>query len=222
MRRGVLAHRFFMQSTVLTTVAVTGFTVAFVHAAIPTHWLPFVLVGRAHAWSGRRVMGVAALAGAGHVLFTLLLGLVLLSAGIAVQPRMGVLFSRAVGVMIMAVGLFYLLRHAFRPAQPHADPAARLSGRSDSAAIVGLVAMLTFSPCEAFLPFYVVNVEFGWIGFALLSLVLAVGTFVAMLGLTGLCLAGADRLRLERLGRYEAALIGVALCGLGLFVALES
>src|SRR5688572_24171617 len=32
MRPGVLAHRFSMQSTVLTTIAVTGFTVAFLHA----------------------------------------------------------------------------------------------------------------------------------------------------------------------------------------------
>jgi cadmium resistance protein CadD (predicted permease) len=206
----------------LAPIVGAGFVVALLHAALPTHWLPFVLVGRAHAWSARRVLSVAALAGAGHVLFTLLLGLVLLSAGIAVQPRMGALFSRAVGVVILAVGLFYLLRYALKPGHAHADPSARLTTRSDAAAVIGLVAMLTFSPGEAFLPLYVVNVQFGWLGFALLSLVLTIGTFVAMLGLTGLCLAGADRLRLERLGRYEAAVIGVALCGLGLFVALES
>jgi nickel/cobalt exporter len=40
-----------MQSTVLTTIAATGFSVAFFHAAIPTHWLPFVLVSRARGWS---------------------------------------------------------------------------------------------------------------------------------------------------------------------------
>jgi cadmium resistance protein CadD (predicted permease) len=58
-------------------------------------------------------------------------------------------------------------------------------------------------------------------GFVLLSLVLTLGTLVAMLVFTGLCLAGADRLRLERLERYEAAVIGVVLCLLGLFLALE-
>ena len=40
-----------MNSAVLTTIAATGFTVAFFHAAIPTHWLPFVLVSRARGWS---------------------------------------------------------------------------------------------------------------------------------------------------------------------------
>ena len=64
-----------MQSPVLTTLAATGFSVAFFHAAIPTHWLPFVLVGRERGWSRGRTMAVAALAGLGHVALTSLLGL---------------------------------------------------------------------------------------------------------------------------------------------------
>jgi nickel/cobalt exporter len=52
-----------MQSAVLTTIAATGFSVAFFHAAIPTHWLPFVLVSRARSWSRRRDLAVATLAG---------------------------------------------------------------------------------------------------------------------------------------------------------------
>jgi len=47
-----------MNSSVLTTVAATGFTVAFFHAAIPTHWLPFVLTGRARGWSRAKTLAV--------------------------------------------------------------------------------------------------------------------------------------------------------------------
>ncbi|MFH0907328.1 MAG: hypothetical protein V1929_01010 [bacterium] len=35
-----------MISEMLATLAVTGFAVAFLHAALPTHWLPFVLTAR--------------------------------------------------------------------------------------------------------------------------------------------------------------------------------
>ena len=35
-----------MSDTILTTIAVTGFTVALLHAAILTNWLPFVLAAR--------------------------------------------------------------------------------------------------------------------------------------------------------------------------------
>lgn len=203
-------------------VAATGFAIAFLHAALPTHWLPFVLVGRAHGWSARRILGVTGVAGSGHVLFTLVLGLALTGAGLAVQPHLGQLFNKGVAGLLVALGLFYLARQALRPAHTHGDRTARLGARSDAAAMVGLVAVLTFSPCEAFLPLYLANVSYGWGGFLVLSLTLALGTCLAMLLFTGLCLAGADRFRLERLERYEAAVIGVVLCALGVFVALES
>ncbi|HTI66955.1 MAG TPA: hypothetical protein VL460_05335 [Caulobacteraceae bacterium] len=207
--------------TPFAPVAATGFAVAFLHAALPTHWLPFVLVGRAQGWPARKILGVTGLAGTGHVLFTLVLGLILTSVGLAVQPHLGGLFNQAVGGLLLTLGLFYLARHAFGPRHTHGERAARLGTRSDAAAVMGLVAILAFSPCEAFLPLYLANVAYGWPGFVILSLVLTLGTGLAMLLFTGLCLAGADRLRLERLERYEAAVIGLALCGLGLFVALE-
>ncbi|OYX34168.1 MAG: hypothetical protein B7Y99_06015 [Caulobacterales bacterium 32-69-10] len=210
-----------MTSPAFAPIAATGFAIAFLHAALPTHWLPFVLVGRAHAWSGRRVLGVTALAGGGHVLFTLGLGIVVTTAGLAMAPHLGEVFHQIVGGLLVLLGLFYLARQALRREHSHGDRTARLGGRSDAAAITGLVAMLTFSPCEAFLPLYLANVDQGWMGFALLSVMLTVGTLLAMLLFTGLCLAGADRLRLERLERYEAAVIGVVLCLLGAFVALE-
>ena len=68
-----------MQSSVspavLATIAFTGFTVAFLHAAIPTHWLPFVLVSRVRGWSRARTLGVVLFAGLGHVLVTSAFGL---------------------------------------------------------------------------------------------------------------------------------------------------
>jgi nickel/cobalt exporter len=208
--------------TPIAAVAATGFAVAFFHAALPTHWLPFVLVGRAQSWRVGKVLAVTGLAGAGHVLFTAAIGLGLTSAGLALAPRLGQMFPRAVGAVLVALGLFYLARQFLRHRHVHANPAQKLGVRSEAAAIVGLVMILTFSPCEAFLPVYLANVGYGWAGFFLLSLVLVVGTGFAMLLFTSLALAGAERLRLERLERYENAVIGVVLCLLGVFVALES
>jgi nickel/cobalt exporter len=208
--------------TPIVALAATGFAVAFFHAALPTHWLPFVLVGRAQGWRAGKVLTVTGLAGSGHVLFTAALGLALTTAGLALAPRLGVLFPRAIGAVLIGLGLFYLGRQVFGHGHSHGDPTRKLGARSDMAAVVGLVTILTFSPCEAFLPVYLANVGYGWAGFLLLSLVLVCGTGVSMMLFTSLCLAGADRLRLERLARYEGVVIGVVLCALGVFVALES
>ena len=40
-----------LQQPVLLSLLGAGFVTAFLHAALPTHWLPFVLVGKAQRWS---------------------------------------------------------------------------------------------------------------------------------------------------------------------------
>src|SRR3712207_6428279 len=99
-----------MNEALFGSVAATGFVIAFLHAAIPTHWLPFVLVGRAQGWSGRKTLGVAVLAGGGHIASTVALGLLLTLAGMALHDEFGPWLARAAGVLLIGVGLYYLRR----------------------------------------------------------------------------------------------------------------
>src|SRR6476659_522310 len=87
-----------MNEAVFTTIAITGFTVAFLHAAIPTHWLPFVLTGRVQKWSRGKTLLVTAVCGSGHVLFTAVLGF------------LGAWFPRIAGGALLVFGLFYVYR----------------------------------------------------------------------------------------------------------------
>lgn len=204
-----------MSEALFGSVAATGFVIAFLHAAIPTHWLPFVLVGRAQGWSGRKTLGVAVLAGGGHIASTVVLGLLLTLAGMALHEEFGPWLARAAGVLLLGVGLYYL----FRPPHPEqaVGPAARRF-RSDGAAVLALVGLLTLSPCESFLPVYLSGVRYGWAGFLLLTGVLAGATLVAMLAFTSLSMLGVARLRLALIERYENLLLGTALALLGLVV----
>src|SRR5205085_7088249 len=82
-----LPARVFMNQAVLTTIALTGFSVAFFHAAIPTHWLPFVLTSRVQKWNAAKTIAVTALAGTGHVIVTAALGLAITLFGAAISDR---------------------------------------------------------------------------------------------------------------------------------------
>ncbi|WP_395445423.1 hypothetical protein [Caulobacter sp. UC70_42] len=205
-----------MNSTFFTSIAVTGFAVAFLHAALPTHWLPFVLVGRAQKWSTGRTLGVTLLAGLGHVGLTIALGLGLVVAGLALEPRLGGLFHWVVGGLMVAVGLFYIARGRHNHALPEAS---RRSYASDRAAIIALVTLLTLSPCEAFLPYYLAGMQHGWQAFLVLSAVLLAATSAGMLIFTSLSLAGFKRLGLQWVERYEETILGVALVLVGFAVA---
>src|SRR5581483_10155468 len=148
-----------------------------------------------------------------------------------------------IGGLLVAVGLYFCWRqwrhgrschhhhHAddHSPADGHGhshshlgDQAQQnaLTARDDWTAIGGLFAMLTLSPCEAFLPIYLAGVPFGWRGFILFSAVLAVATVGAMTLFTWLTLRGFDRLKLDRLEHYEAGVLGGLFIVLGVMVVL--
>lgn len=205
-----------MTSPFFASIAVTAFAVAFLHAALPTHWLPFVLVGRAQKWSTGRTLGVTLLAGIGHVGLTIALGLALVLAGMALQPSLGGVFHWIVGGLMVAVGLFYIARGRHNHALPEAS---RRVYASDRAAIIALVTLLTLSPCEAFLPYYLAGMEHGWMAFLVLSAVLMAATAAGMLIFTSLSLAGFKRLGLQWVERYEETILGAALVLVGLAVA---
>lgn len=236
-----------MNEAVLTTIAATGFTVAFFHAAIPTHWLPFVLVSRARSWSRGKTLAVAAFAGLGHIALTSLLGLLVAWVGFRLDEQAGHLFPRIAGGFLVAVGLFYFWRqwrghgvlHHHPPGGHHRATAdcghehdhshwedelkdtSLVSARAgDWAAISGLFVMLTLSPCEGFLLVYLSGVQFGWMGFFVLSGILAVATLAGMMVFTWLTLVGLEKLPLQRLERHEAGLLGAIFTALGLLMLL--
>lgn len=236
-----------MNSTALTTVAVTGFTVAFFHAAIPTHWLPFVLVARARAWSRTKTLAVTVAAGLGHVALTTLLGLGIAWFGFQLDEKLGHAFPRVAGGVLIAIGFHYFWRqwrgagichHPVAGSHHHAteecghehgeshwehelkDSELVSKQRGDWAAMSGLFVMLTLSPCEGFLPVYLSGVQFGWRGFFTLSVILAVATLAGMLLFTWLTLVGLEKFELRIFERWEAGLLGGLFCGLGLLVLL--
>lgn len=234
-----------MNAFVLITIAIGGFAVALLHAAIPTHWLPFVVAARAQQWNKPKTLTVTGIAGAGHVLFTIALGVLVVWGGMAIDSRLGRFFPLVAGGALIALGLFYLVRqfrgtghshlfgghshhqhehehaHAYEPDNEIAAIKSRWSQqKSDWIVIAGLFALLTFSPCEAFLPVFLMGARYGWIGFALLSATLAVATVAGMIVFTSLTLAGVEKLNFRALEKFESGILGGVLCLLGMLIIL--
>ena len=363
-----------MTDAVFTTIIATGFTVAFLHAAIPTHWLPFVLTARVQKWNRSKTLLITALAGGGHVLFTAILGFLVAWGGMTLSDKIGKTFPLIAGGALLLFGLYYVIQqfrgkghghthffgghshgdhghehgghahphphehgpigdgpcggllvktghgfveltvfetgvppefrlffydekkqpqplpdaasvsietvrpegarqtfafcisngflqsttdipepHEFRaivrlshgghvhahevpfvehdhghahgehepaPACDHAEKMTPPPRKSDWAAITSLLALLTFSPCEGFLPVYVSGVKYGWGGFFLLTLILSVATVAGMVVFTWLTLAGIEKLNLKFVEKYESGVLGGMLCLLGLLIMI--
>src|SRR5262245_59190824 len=190
----------------LLSIALAGFAIAFLHAAIPTHWLPFVLAGRGQRWGKAKTLAVVVLCGSGHVLFTAVLGALVVWLGIETAKWTGDVFPWIAGGALVLFAVYYLARqlgrgHHHGHHHDHAPDGG--TAKSDGAVILGLFTLLTFSPCEGFLPVYLSGISYGWMGFIALSAVLAVATVAGMVVFTWLTLSGVERLRLGFLERYE-------------------
>jgi ABC-type nickel/cobalt efflux system permease component RcnA len=243
-----------VNETVLTTIAFTGFGIAFFHAAIPTHWLPFVLTSRVQHWNHTKTLAITALAGTGHVAVTALLGLCITWFGTAISNSIGSWFPRIAGGALFLFGLYYIVRqirgkghvhfpyphehlheapeishghehehghgHAHAHGQEHEAHDHAPHRTSDRAAILSLLAFLTLSPCEGFLPIYVSGIRYGWTGFAILTAILSLGTVLGMILFTSLTLSGLSRIKLGFLEKYESIVMGVLLCAVGLLILI--
>ena len=227
---------------------IAGLSVSFFHAILPNHWLPFVLAGRAQKWSMGKTLSVVALAGGGHVLITTLLGLLIVWLGAALTEYIEEWAGPLASGVLTLLGLYYVVQH-FRGVghshlhipglghdhyghdhshdhEPghdnHCDHDQPIEDRfsHDKVAVTSLVALLTLSPCEGFLPIYLMAWPHGWTVFVLLSGVLAVGSLVGMLVFTGLTFMGVERLDMPWLERYENLILGCVLILLGIGVVM--
>ena len=93
--------------------------------------------------------------------------------------------------------------------------------RSDWAVIAGLLALLTFSPCKAFLPVFLIGAKYRLVRFCTCQFrTLAVATVAGIVVFTWLTLLGLQRLRLKFLENYEPLVVGGVFCALGLIIIL--
>src|SRR5690606_12988683 len=91
----------------LMSLLAGGFLAALLHAALPTHWLPFAAVARAQGWPAPVALGVTAAAGLAHIASTAMVGSLLTLAGGAV-PAVTAVLPYAAAAVLMGLGLWRL------------------------------------------------------------------------------------------------------------------
>ncbi len=82
------------------TVAAIGM----LHTAVPDHWAPIALLARQRGWSKRETAVAALQAGTGHVVTTLVIGLVVWGAGIEFATRFSHLVDKVASLALVLFG----------------------------------------------------------------------------------------------------------------------
>jgi putative Mn2+ efflux pump MntP len=187
-----------------------AFVVALVHAILPNHWLPFVLIGSVEKWNRKRILGVLTLAGVGHILVTAGLGFITAFIGKEVIERIELKIPIA-SIILLTFGIIYIILNLRKHKHTHSHSKHRKFTTAFS-----LFLMLTLTPCEPMIVVYFTMGTFGLKFLILLTLVMAITTLCGMLTLTYFTLLGYERVKFQWLEKNERLVIGIILLILGI------
>jgi ABC-type nickel/cobalt efflux system permease component RcnA len=228
-----------------TGLYAAALSVALFHTVIGVdHYLPFVVVGRARKWPIRKVAAITAFCGLGHVVGSVLLGMVGIAFGVALGHMEWIESVR--GSMaswgLIAFGLAYMswafirMQRAKKHTHPHAHADGEVHvhehdharehlhahvGAKEAAGLTvwGLFVVFALGPCEPLIPVLMVPAfAHDWwsvLGVTAVFSVTTIGTMVSLAVVGSLGLSFTPSKTLER---YANVAAGGAIAASGLAI----
>jgi sulfite exporter TauE/SafE len=228
----------------LKALVVAAVSIGFFHTLFgPDHYLPFIMISWARRWSTLKTSIITLLCGIGHIGSSVVLGLVGVALGIAVNKLELAESVRGnlAAWLLIAFGLAYLvwgLRHAYRNkphvhshlhigtdlhTHPHThhDQHTHIHDREAAVSITPwvLFAIFVFGPCEPLIPLLMYPAARNSLfGLVVVTAVFGSVTIATMLVVVLLSGAGVNFLPLAPLQRFSHAVAGATICLCGLAI----
>ncbi|MBI5058855.1 hypothetical protein HZB60_03605 [candidate division KSB1 bacterium] len=204
-------------------LAATAATLGITHTILgPDHYIPFIAIGKARAWSSRRTLRVTLVCGVGHVLSSAAIGLGGLYLGTRLLRLTGLEAARGAiaGWLLLGFGLAYAvwgLRHAYK--LRHSDERRNPETADRSIVPWVLFIIFAFGPCEPLIPLLMFPAAQASTGAVwLISGIFGICTVGTMVGIVAAALKGLSLFSHPRAARYSHALAGgaVTICAAGI------
>ena len=200
--------------------------VGVLHTIVPDHWVPIALLARQHRWTRAQTIRAALKAGTGHVLSTLLIGLIVWVAGVAVAARFGHVVDILSSIALIGFGLWIAIGsliemnnthghhhdhdHAHEHDHDHASNAHKKSKRTALLLIIGS------SPMIEGIPAFFAAAKYG-IGLIIpMAILFGASTIVTYVILCVYATAGLRRMEFPAFERYGEVLSGAFITLIGI------
>ncbi|MFZ5980167.1 MAG: hypothetical protein ACOYVF_06000 [Candidatus Zixiibacteriota bacterium] len=208
----------------LTALVVTAFSLGMIHTVLgPDHYIPFVAMAKARAWTTTRTLVLTILCGIGHVLSSVVLGFIGVALGVAVA-RLELIESVRGDIaawVLTGFGLIYFIWGLRRAGRKHVHTHFTENENGQKANITPWILFTIFvlGPCEPLIPLIMypaAKMSTGAV--VLVALVFSVTTITTMTVMVAVLKRGIEFIPADRLHRYSHALAGFALLACGLAI----
>lgn len=204
---------------------ITAASLGFIHTILgPDHYLPFIMIGKARSWSIQRTLWLTFFCGLGHVLSSIVIGLI----GIAIGSRVDQLvhFEGIRGNLaawgLIAFGLVYSV-WGFRYWYQHKGHSHAHHKVGDKKNITPWVLFIVFvlGPCEVLIPvlmYPAANESLG--ALVTVSSVFGTSTLLTMLGAVLVASYGLSFLSFKPIERFSHSIAGLVIFASGLAIQM--
>lgn len=229
----------------ITVLTLSAAAIAFMHTILgPDHYLPFIAMAKARGWGLGKSLRITLLCGMGHLLGSVVLGLIGITVGAqlaslewleSVRGNLAAWLLIGFGLAYTAWGIRQALRnrphthwhahdgvthshvHTHHSAHAHLHEQGS-AGKSLTPWVIFIIFVL--GPCEPLIPLLMYPAaRESFLGVVMVTTVFGVVTVLTMLLTVAVTLRGLEKIRLPALERYSHALAGAAVLSCGLAIA---
>jgi nickel/cobalt exporter len=227
----------------IALLSVTAISIGFIHTILgPDHYLPFIVLSQAKKWSLRKTMMITFLCGIGHVLSSVILGLIGIAIGISVTKLVSVESIRGniAAWLFIAFGLVYMIisiRNLMKK-RKHTHSHFHFGGekhehdhdhhnehshvhQDDVVKTTPWVLFLifVFGPCEPLIPILMYPAsEHNFSGAIIVSILFSVVTIGTMMSIVLAFKLGFNKINLKPVEKYSHLLAGTMIFVSGLAI----
>jgi nickel/cobalt exporter len=202
-------------------------TVGILHMSAPDHWATLVILGKASRWTRAKLLSVSLIAGLGHVLLSIIIGLAVVGVGFFFSTIISAYITKAIGALMIAAGLFVgvktlIFQHqdpTVKPPREDESQDKRTTGEGFKRS-AGYFAVLgaALSPDLSVLPIFVLAVPVGIFLAIDIALVFALASILTNLLLVFVASLGLAKTVENLPAKYNDAIAGFVIAAVGLYV----
>ena len=217
----------------IALLSATAISIGFVHTILgPDHYLPFIVLSEAKKWTVKKTMFITFLCGLGHVLSSIVLGLIGIAVGISLNRLVNIESFRgslaawlfiAFGLVYMVISIRNLVRNKRHSHIHHHIGGANHEHEHDHHGehahvhdrdVVKttpwvLFLIFVFGPCEPLIPLLMYPAaENNITGAVIVSLLFAIITIATMMSVVLAFKLGLNKLNLKPLEKYVHLIAG--------------
>lgn len=217
----------------ITLLSVSAISLGFLHTLLgPDHYLPFIVLSQARQWSTRKTMIITFLCGLGHVMSSVVLGLIGIGVGISMNRLVDAESFRGniAGWLFIAFGLVYMIisirnlvkrhRHTHNHfhlggkrhdhEHDHTSQHTHVHEKDVMTTTPWILFLIfVFGPCEPLIPILMYPAAQNNIGGAILvSVLFSVVTIATMMSIVFAFKMGLSRINLKPVEKYNHLIAG--------------